>query len=163
MSQTLHAGLVALRIGGRWRGALIEGPSGSGKSDLALRSVEAGFRLAADDRTIVFASEGRLFGRAPDVLAGLVEARGLGVIGESALPFASIGLAVTCENAPEAVDRTPEGEVQTILGITIPRLRLWPFEASAPAKLRRALEHLGERDQQAYLASLAPPRRRVGA
>ncbi len=46
----LHAGLVALRLEGVWRGALIAGPSGVGKSDLALRAIEAGFRLVADDR-----------------------------------------------------------------------------------------------------------------
>ena len=31
----LHAGLIALRLDGHWAGVLIEGPSGSGKSDLA--------------------------------------------------------------------------------------------------------------------------------
>ena len=51
---------------GGWRGALIEGPSGAGKSDLALRALDAGFRLVADDRVVVWTSGGRLFGRAPD-------------------------------------------------------------------------------------------------
>ena len=49
----VHAGLVALRHGGLWRGALITGPSGSGKSDLALRCLEHGFRLVADDRVLL--------------------------------------------------------------------------------------------------------------
>ena len=47
-----HAGLLAQRIGGRWKGALIEGPSGAGKSDLALKALDAGFRLVADDRVM---------------------------------------------------------------------------------------------------------------
>jgi serine kinase of HPr protein (carbohydrate metabolism regulator) len=48
-----HAGLVATRLGGRWRGALIEGPSGTGKSDLANRMIATGFRLVADDREYI--------------------------------------------------------------------------------------------------------------
>ena len=75
----LHAGLIAARIAGFWRGVLIEGPSGSGKSDLALRALSQGFRLVADDRVVVWASGGRLFGRAPEILNGLIELRGLGV------------------------------------------------------------------------------------
>jgi serine kinase of HPr protein (carbohydrate metabolism regulator) len=75
-----HAGLIAHRVAGTWRGALVEGPSGVGKSDLALRALDQGFVLVADDRTLVFVSGGELYGRAPDALAGLVEARGLGVL-----------------------------------------------------------------------------------
>ena len=59
---------------------LIEGPSGSGKSDLALRAIEIGFRLVADDRTLVWASGGALYGRAPAPLGGLIEVRGVGVL-----------------------------------------------------------------------------------
>ena len=66
-----HAGLVALRWRGDWQGVLIEGPPGSGKSDLALRALTEGFRLVADDRVLLWTSGGRLWGRAPDVLAGL--------------------------------------------------------------------------------------------
>ena len=82
-----HAGLVALRLGGSWQGVLIEGPSGSGKSDLALRAIEAGFRLVADDRVLVWTSEGRNYGRAPDALAGLLESRGAGVLPAAAIPL----------------------------------------------------------------------------
>ncbi len=158
-----HAGLVARRIGGRWLGALIEGPSGSGKSDLALRCLDAGLRLVADDRTVVFVSQGRLFGRAPDALAGLIEHRGLGVLPHPAIRLAQIGLIVRCEAAPETVERLPDPAVQSVLGVPAPLLRLWPFEGSAPAKLSRALEVLGRGAQEAYQASLAPLGRRVGA
>jgi serine kinase of HPr protein (carbohydrate metabolism regulator) len=160
----LHAGLIALRLGGgEWCGALIEGPSGSGKSDLALRALDHGFHLTADDRTVVFVSEGGLFGRAPEALAGLIEVRGVGILRRPALPMARIVMAVSCENAPEAVDRLPEFEVRTLLNVSVPLLRLWPFEPVAPVKLRHGLEHLGERCQQAYQASLAPPGQRLGA
>ena len=158
-----HAGLVARRIDGRWRGALIEGPSGAGKSDLALRCLDAGLRLVADDRTVVFTSEGRLFGRAPDTLRGLLEHRGQGIVTHPALDLAEIVLVVRCESTPEAVERLPDPAFQTLLGVAAPLLRLWPFEGSAPAKLSRALEVLGRGAQEAYQATLAPLGRRSGA
>ena len=146
---TLHAGLVALRLDGFWRGALICGPSGAGKSDLALRALGAGFRLVADDRVVVWRSGGVLFGRAPEPLVGLIEARGHGIVREAPLAMAQIGLAVSCTQ-DEAIERMPEPQTIDIAGIVVPVLRIDPFEASAPAKLRRALQHLGHRPQQAY-------------
>jgi serine kinase of HPr protein (carbohydrate metabolism regulator) len=148
----LHAGLVALRLGGLWRGALIEGPSGAGKSDLALRALDQGFRLVADDRTLVWQSGGRLFGRAPDPLIGLIEARGQGVLAESPIPFAEVALLVRCAG-PGEIERLPEPEAEEVAGVRLPRLLLDPREPSAPAKLRRAMQHLGATAQQAYQAS----------
>jgi serine kinase of HPr protein (carbohydrate metabolism regulator) len=149
----LHAGLVALRLEGLWRGALILGPSGAGKSDLALRAIDLGCRLVADDRVTVWTSGGRLFGRAPDSLACLVEARGQGVTAEPALAFAEIALAARCE-AGAAIERAPEPEAEIIAGMAVPLIRIDPREASAPAKLRRALTSLGRGPQQAYLGAL---------
>jgi serine kinase of HPr protein (carbohydrate metabolism regulator) len=141
----LHGGLVALRLEGRWRGALILGPSGAGKSDLALRAMDAGFRLVADDRVTVWRSGGALYGRAPDPLSGLIEARGTGILAAPSLGYAQVVLAVRCIEAGEAIERMPEPETQTIAGAAVPLIRLDPREASAPAKLRRALLHLGHR------------------
>jgi serine kinase of HPr protein (carbohydrate metabolism regulator) len=138
-----HAGLIARRIGGLWRGALIEGPSGVGKSDLALRALEQGFVLVADDRTLVFVSGGELYGRAPDVLAGLVEARGLGVLPQPYRPFCRIDLLVRCVDQPQAVERLPDPMFEVIEGIPTRVLDLWPLEPAAPGKIRRMFEHLG--------------------
>jgi serine kinase of HPr protein (carbohydrate metabolism regulator) len=157
-----HAGLVALRLGGYWRGALIEGPSGAGKSDLALRAIDAGFRLVADDRTVLWASAGALYGRAPDALAGLIEARGHGVMAESCIEMAQIVVAVTCVAAPEAIDRMPNLRIDLLLDSPLPRILLDPREPSAPAKLRRAMQHLGAAPQQAYQAASRGGRGRAG-
>ena len=135
----LHAGLIARHGPGGWRGVLIEGPSGAGKSDLALRCLARGFRLVADDRVRIWVSGGRLFGAAPDSLAGLMEIRGLGVRPTPYLRFAPIHLVVRA-GAPE---RTPDREVVAHLGIDIPMLMLALLEDSAPAKLSHALDHLG--------------------
>ena len=134
----VHAGLIARRLRGVWRGALIEGPSGAGKSDLALRALEQGFRLVADDRVVLWPCEGRLFGRAPATLAGLMEVRGLDVVGELPLPFCEVALVLE----PGAPERIPDPEWAERLGIRLPRLTLPYREASAPAKLGRALSAL---------------------
>ena len=141
----VHAGLIALRLDSGWRGILIQGPSGSGKSDLALRAIGQGFRLVADDRTVLFLSAGRLFGRAPGPLNGLIEVRGLGVIQTAALDLAPIVLSVQCKITPDAVERHPEPTFIDLLGAAVPAMDLWSFENSAPAKMSRAIEHLGAR------------------
>jgi len=132
-----HAGLIAARLGGYWRGALIEGPAGAGKSDLALRALCAGFRLVADDRVMLWVSGGALYGRAPASLAGLIEARGLGIADVTALPLAQVAL-VARAGTPE---RMPEPAFTDILGLRLPLLILDLRESSAPAKLSHALSH----------------------
>ena len=139
----LHAGLVARRLSGRWRGVLIEGPSGAGKSDLALRCLEAGFRLVADDRTLVWASASALFGRAPAVLAGLIESRGQGIVRESALALAEIVLVATCVAEPTDIERMPLPPGKSLCGVTVPHLEVDASAFSAPARLWRAMQHLG--------------------
>jgi serine kinase of HPr protein (carbohydrate metabolism regulator) len=138
-----HGGLIAQRQNGLWRGALIEGPSGSGKSDLALRALDQGFRLVADDRVVAFPAGGRLYGRAPDSLAGLIEVRGLGVVGAPSLAFAEIMLVIRCVEAPERVERLPDPAYQSILGIDVPVFDLWPREPAAPVKISRMMQSLG--------------------
>jgi serine kinase of HPr protein (carbohydrate metabolism regulator) len=139
-----HAGLIARRIAGHWRGALIEGPSGAGKSDLALRALDLGFRLVADDRVILWTCAGRLFGRAPGALAGLLEVRGVGVTGEPALALCEVALVVE----PGTPERLPEPDTTDRLGFRLPRLVLSYEEASAPAKLGRALTALYAANQR---------------
>ncbi len=134
----VHAGLIARRLQGRWLGVLIEGPSGSGKSDLALRALAQGWRLVADDRTLLWVSEGRLFGRAPDALLGLLEARGLGILGLDPLRLCEVGLAAR----PGTPDRLPDTQARDFLGVTTPVVEMSPLDASTPAKLVRALERV---------------------
>jgi serine kinase of HPr protein (carbohydrate metabolism regulator) len=149
-----HGGLIARFDGGRWKGVLIEGDSGSGKSDLALRAISAGWVLIADDRTLVWTSRGRLYGRAPDSLVGLIEARGLGVLDIPRRDLAQIVLAVRCMDAA-ALERTPDPTTTRVLGVTLPLVALAALEPSAPAKLDRALERIGLQRQQAYQAARA--------
>jgi serine kinase of HPr protein (carbohydrate metabolism regulator) len=149
-----HAGLIARFEGGGWRGVLIEGPSGSGKSDLMLRALADGWRLVADDRTLVWAEAGRPFGRAPETIAGLVEVRGLGVLPAARRAFAEIVLVARCVASGE-VERLPEPAMVELQGATAPQVLIAPFEASATVKLACALRHIGLGRQQAYQAARA--------
>lgn len=115
------------------RGVLIRGKSGAGKSDLALRLIDAGAALVADDQVLL--ENG--IASAPARLQGLLEVRGFGIV---KLPFAettAIALTVDLCSADE-IERLPDH----FDGI----MRLDPFCASAVAKIKLALQTIaGER------------------
>jgi serine kinase of HPr protein (carbohydrate metabolism regulator) len=130
----VHATAVA--IGGA--AVLLRGPSGSGKSDLALRLIDAGAGLVADDQCELTRRGERILAAAPAAIAGLIEVRGVGVLRLACLPQSPVGLLVDLA-PPEAIERLPEPCTEIVLGVAVPRIMLAPFEASAAAKLRLAL------------------------
>jgi serine kinase of HPr protein (carbohydrate metabolism regulator) len=137
----VHATSVAIRVKSQWRAVLLRGPSGSGKSDLALRLVEAGGRLVSDDQTHLARRGRSLVATPPPALAGMIEARGVGIVRlqrNQLLPRARVALLVDLVPA-ERIERLPEPQSETLLGITLPRLDLAPFEGSAVQKLWLAL------------------------
>ena len=138
--QPLHATAVARLTPTGWRGVLIQGPSGVGKSDLALRLIGQGWRLVADDWTYLWASNGALYASAPAAIAGRIEARGLGIVAAPLRPLARIVLAVACTH--DAVERLPETDDWIWDGVAIPRLRLDPRPASAGQVVATALAAL---------------------
>jgi serine kinase of HPr protein (carbohydrate metabolism regulator) len=118
-------------------GVLIRGAPGSGKSDLALRLIDGGARLVADDQVEITPRNGRLFARAPAAIAGRLEVRGVGILPVPTAPEAVLGLVV--ELAPAgAVERLPAPAAWEHAGIRVPLVRLAAFEASAAAKVRLA-------------------------
>lgn len=131
---TIHATAVALGD----RAVLLLGPPGSGKSDLALRLIEAGWVLVADDRVVLSRRSATLIAASPGSLAGLLEVRGVGICRVPFLAEASVALAVQLVS-PAAVDRLPQAHTTTFLDVSIPLINMASFEASAPAKLRLAL------------------------
>ena len=131
-SETLHATAVA--IGGL--AVLIEGPSGSGKSDLALRLIDRGAVLIADDRVLVVRDGQRLRARSPGAMAGRIELRGLGIVATPHMEAAPVALLVRLADEDQ---RMPERRVRRIAGVAVREVTLDPFRASAPLKVEWAL------------------------
>ena len=123
----LHGSCVA-RMGA---GVLILGPSGSGKSDLALRLVNRNFTLVADDQVEITGTRAR----APAALAGLLEVRGLGIV---RLPFLSGTDLKIIIALNDQYDRLPSPERHATLALPVVRLRA--FEVSSPDKVVLALD-----------------------
>ncbi len=133
----IHATCIALN----GVGILLRGPSGAGKSDLALRLIEAGALLVADDRVCLSRCGDGVVARAPEALGGLIEARGVGIIRLTAGRVAAeVPCGLVCDlAAADGIERLPEPSRAEILGVSLPRLVLDPFEAAAPVKLRLAV------------------------
>jgi serine kinase of HPr protein (carbohydrate metabolism regulator) len=140
---TLHATAVALGEAG----VLLLGPPGSGKSDLALRLIDRGATLIADDR-VVLTVEGEGLRLAPPArLAGRIEVRGVGIL---ALPFTADIRAAMAFDLALAPERLPEPAVREIGGVLLPCLSLAPFEASAPLKVEQAVAHLAAQGMKGW-------------
>lgn len=115
-------------------GVLLRGPSGCGKSDLALRLIEAGARLVADDYTDVVEAGGRIFAMPPSELRGLLEVRGIGIVRLRAAALAPLVASIDLV-ARENVERMPDCKSFELLGLSLPAFRLAAFEASCVAKV----------------------------
>lgn len=123
-----------------WRGVLITGAPGAGKSDLALRLIGQGWRLVADDYAYVFASGGVLYATAPRTILGRMEARGVGVVSACTVVQARLSLAV--ELVEGVVERLPEGRSMRFEGIDLALITLDPKEASVVEKVTAAIARL---------------------
>ncbi|WP_375426800.1 HPr kinase/phosphorylase [uncultured Sphingomonas sp.] len=133
MSQeTIHATTVAVA----GRGVVISGPSGSGKSDLALRLIDRGAVLVADDRTRIRIEGGRPVGGVADAIAGRLEVRGVGILRLPHEVDVPLALCIELGIKPE---RLPTPRTRAIGGVALPELLLDPRPASAPIKVELAL------------------------
>jgi serine kinase of HPr protein (carbohydrate metabolism regulator) len=130
---TIHATAVSIR----GQGVLLLGPPGSGKSDLALRLIDRGAVLIADDRVAVSGGDPALLS-APAAIAGRMEVRGVGLLPMPHADGVPARLAVDLSAAP---DRLPLPATLQVGEARVPLMRLAPFEASAPIKVELAVAH----------------------
>lgn len=136
-SENLHATTVALD----GRAVMLAGPSGSGKSDLALRLLDRGFVLVSDDRTIVGKDGDRLIASAPDTIKGKLEIRGIGIVEMKVLDRAPVALMV--ELTSDLIRLPDDSRTREVLGIAVPLINVDAMTASAPSKVALALDRLG--------------------
>jgi len=135
-------------------GVLLLGQPGAGKSDLALRLIDGsgtgltgalrGAALVADDQVAIRrGQDGGLIASAPRALAGKLEIRGLGIAELPHVPAVRLKLAVRLTPAAE-IERLPDlaRAHMDILGIGVPLVLIDPEKASAPARVRAALDHV---------------------
>lgn len=135
-SETLHASCVAID----GRGVLIEGRSGSGKSDLALRLIDRGAVLVSDDYTLLRRSGAALLAAPPATIAGRIEVRGIGIVEMAHATDLPVALIVTIEPSPE---RLPlQSQARRIAGIELPCAAVAALEPSAPIKVELALARI---------------------
>jgi serine kinase of HPr protein (carbohydrate metabolism regulator) len=136
-SENLHASTVAVD----GRAVLISGPSGSGKSDLALRLLDRGFTLVSDDRTILRKEGGRLVASAPATIKGKLEVRGVGIVDVNTTSDVPVALVVELTSD---IQRLPDdSRERQILGAAIPLVTVDAMTASAASKVSLALDRLG--------------------
>ncbi len=134
---TVHASTVALD----GRAVLISGPSGSGKSDLALRLLDRGFTLVSDDQTIVRKDGDRLLASAPPNIAGKLEIRGIGIVDMESTNDVPVALLVELTSD---IQRLPDdSRERPILGVPLPLISIDAMTASAPSKVALALDRMG--------------------
>ena len=127
-SVRLHASCVAVD----GRGLLILGPSGSGKSSLALQMIGLGALLVADDQVEVTRVGKALVAGAPSALAGLIEARGVGLLRAGTVTGVPLHLAV--DLGQPASPRLPDRHGIMVLETRIDLVK-GPLTAHLPAAL----------------------------
>lgn len=131
---TVHATCVAVD----GRGVLITGASGTGKSDLALRLIDQGATLVADDRVALSLSGNRLIATAPDPLRGRLEVRGMGIVTLDHLASIRLMLAIRLQPAAET-ERLPGAMQWGWQGRSLPLIAVDPALPSAVARVRLAV------------------------
>lgn len=129
----LHATTVAIAD----RAVLLIGPSGSGKSDLALRLIDRGATLVSDDYTQLIVVGETLIAAPPASISGCLEVRHLGIIAMPHVTNVPVALAIRLDDKPP---RMPDETFSLdLMGTALPLIMLSPFEASAPIKVELAL------------------------
>jgi serine kinase of HPr protein (carbohydrate metabolism regulator) len=136
-SETVHASTVA----SDGRAVLISGPSGSGKSDLALRLLDRGFTLVSDDQTIVRRDGDRLVASAPPIIKGKLEIRGIGIVEMDTIEDVPVALFV--ELTSEIMRLPDDRRERPVLGVNLPLVSVDAMTASAASKVALALDRLG--------------------
>lgn len=123
------------------RAVLIEGPSGSGKSSLALALIDRGAVLIGDDGVRLELDKARLHAFPPPNIEGLLEVRNLGLLRFPVAAGVPVALVLRFDpQAPRFVEAAGAAEVA---GIALPLIRLCPDSPVLAQKAELALQRFG--------------------
>jgi len=126
------------------RGVVFTGPSGSGKSDLALRMMARGAELVGDDYLeISIDKNGRVVMSPVANIAGRIEVRNVGIMPVPHRAVAPVDLILDLKDRAQ-LDRLPDPKFSALEGGDIPCLDFHAFDLSAPEKIRAALNILSQ-------------------
>jgi len=136
---TVHASVA--RVDGY--GVLIRGRSGSGKSSLLLSLLSGAPRaadLVADDRAHLAAKNGRLVASVPEIIAGQMEIRGIGIVRRPYVSPVVVDLIVDLLPVEECPRLPGEEEARAVLaGISVPRIFIATGAHDGAARVNAAL------------------------
>jgi HPr kinase/phosphorylase len=112
------------------------GRPGAGKSQLALELMALGAALVADDQVALRREGEKVIAAPPPRLAGLIEARGAGLLRVPHVAEAEVRLVVDLDAEEE--QRLPPRRTVALLGVALPLLRRsrWLTPAAVMASLR---------------------------
>lgn len=137
---SVHATAIAIND----HGVLLVGPSGSGKSDLALRLIDRGAALVSDDVVYVEQNEGKPLLHAAPNIEGRIELRGVGII--EVRHTKNAVMRMVAEMVPPDERIPPENLSTDIAGYSVPSVKIAALEASAPLKVEYALRSIVDAD-----------------
>lgn len=136
MTTNIHASCIFVHN----QGVLLLGASGRGKSDLCLRLITSHQAwLVADDRVDLVVEDGQVLASAPANIKGMLEVRGVGLLKMESLDNVPVRLVVELTTARDKIERLPVPQFYRYENLQIPKIDLYPFDASAPDKIIAAL------------------------
>lgn len=138
MTASRHPNLTGVAIGGR--GLVIEGPSGSGKSSLALALIDRGATLIGDDGLELVVESGALVAHPPEQTRGLLEIRNVGIVAFDYTQAPVALLLSLADDAPRFVDRAATRE---LAGQRVPAIAFRAGDAVQAIRAEQALLKYG--------------------
>jgi HPr kinase/phosphorylase len=120
-------------------GLLFLGESGTGKSDLALRLIDKGADLIADDQTILTLKNNEIILSCPEKIKSKLEIRGIGIIEMPSIEEHQLDIVFQLKSFRE-IERVPNENWIILLNQKIPYYEIDPFELSINAKINFLLK-----------------------
>ncbi len=121
------------------KGIFIIGESGSGKSDLVLRLIDAGGILIGDDYVELDIKNGQIVAKPAPNIEGMIEVRGIGLVEMDFKDECVLNLVLELTDRKQ-IERLPDAEHFQYGDVRIPKYKFDPFALSAIPKIKLLLK-----------------------